>query len=413
MMNSTEQILVYLLSAAIRGEKVQEDKIQNINWEAILEQAKEQNIYSIIYPIIKDLDTHHRPENNIIDQWKKQTILTGINQQRNINQMGLVLASFNKENIPVIGLKGLILREFYPQKELRTMSDVDLLIQEKNLDKSRKVLLSMGYSEDEKDLKHIVFSNKDHLPIELHWALIDSGHFKHAEYLEDDIWKNTNKINIYGATVLTPSIENQILHLCLHMVTHFVYSGFGLRQLCDLVLFVESEINRIDWNRFYNKVKRCKIEKFTFAIFEICRRFFDMDVPNILYDKNLKDNKYVDMIEESIISKGAFEGVFGKESFESFSPELLLYCESNESSKKNFEKIRNFLRFLFPSLPKMIERYEYVDRYNILLPIAWTHRIIHGIMRKDISMNEKSTLLLSDSNILQERAKLFKWLDLQ
>lgn len=412
MVNNTDQILIYLLSTAIRREKVQKDKIQNINWKAILEQAKEQNIYPIIYPIIKDLDDQYKPESDIMNQWKKQTILAGINQQRNINQMTLVLDAFSKEEIPVIGLKGLVLRAFYPQKELRTMSDVDILIQEKNLDKSRKVLLSMGYSEEHKDVKHIVFSHKVYLPIELHWALIDSGYFKHAEYLEHDIWKNTKTINIYEANVLTPSIENQVLYLCLHMATHFVYSGFGLRQLCDLLLFVESQANRIDWNIFYDKVKKCKIEKFTFAIFEICRRFFHIEFSGVLYSKDLRNNKYVDMIEESILSKGTFEGIFGNISIGPISEDVLSYYDNNENSKSIFEKIQNLLKFLFPSLQKMIQRYEYVDRYNVLLPIAWMHRILHGIVRKDINMTEKSNLLLSNSNILQERAKLFKWLDL-
>lgn len=198
------------------------------------------------------------------------------------------------------------------------------------------------------------------------------------------------------------------------MATHFVYSGFGIRQLCDLVLFVEANLNSIDWKLVYDKAKKCKAEKFSMAIFEVCRRFFKISVPEIFQNNDLIDNKYIDMIEDSILSKGTFEGNYGKISFEfgKVSEDMLFYSEKSGDSRSLLEKVMNFIVFLFPSLEKMKQRYSYLNKCSIFLPIAWVHRILYGITRRDISLDEKSNLLLSDSNILTERAKLFKWLDL-
>ena len=41
---------------------------------------------------------------------------------------------FNKNNIPVIVLKGLVVRDLFPNPTLRTMCDADILVKEKDLE---------------------------------------------------------------------------------------------------------------------------------------------------------------------------------------------------------------------------------------------------------------------------------------
>ena len=33
--------------------------------------------------------------------------------------------------------------------------------------------------------------------------------------------------------------EDLLVYLCIHMAKHFINSGFGIRQVCDVLLLVE------------------------------------------------------------------------------------------------------------------------------------------------------------------------------
>ncbi|UZQ50364.1 nucleotidyltransferase family protein [Clostridium kluyveri] len=411
-MDNNQQILVHLLAAAIRGENINNNRLNNINWNKIFKLAKEQDIYSMLYPVIKNIYDNWMPKNEIIFEWKKATILASLRQAQNINGLGSVLINFNKAKIQVVGLKGLVLRDFYPVKEFRTMSDSDLLVHIEDLDKARSIILGLGYFERVRGPKDIVFLHKSFLPIELHWQLLDKKRFKNTNYLEKSIWENTQEINIGGSVILTPSLENQILYLCLHMASHFMYSGFGLRQLCDLVVLVESQEDKINWNRFYENVKKYKIENFIKAIFEVCRRLFRMDIPKVLYDKDLENIKYIDMIIQNIFVGGVHGGIYGTVNWGPVYNNILYYYKSNKQSDNIVVKAKYMVGLLFLTSHKLPERYSYAKQHRMFLPIAWVHRLIRGIFRKDLYVDLKSLIFRSQSDFYKKRIELFKWLDL-
>ena len=56
------------------------------------------------------------------------------------------MAALTREGLPVVVLKGAALAELvYQHIGLRTMADVDLLVEKKNLDKAGSILERLGY----------------------------------------------------------------------------------------------------------------------------------------------------------------------------------------------------------------------------------------------------------------------------
>jgi Uncharacterised nucleotidyltransferase len=90
-----------------------------------------------------------------------------------------VLKAFRDKQIEVIVLKGAALAEtVYPNRALRPMSDIDLLVRREKLTEVEATLLDMGYIlEDRAKGKefyqerhyHWVFSKKPGINIEIHW----------------------------------------------------------------------------------------------------------------------------------------------------------------------------------------------------------------------------------------------------
>lgn len=411
-MDHNQISLTKMLSAAIRGKTVEEEFVKNVDWKVIYQTAKEQEVATVIYPVVKQLGSKNLTEEDIMDKWKKSTIMGALWQKRSLEKFGKTLEQLNKAGIQVMALKGLMLRDLYPTKDLRGMTDVDILIHSEDLDKAERLLLELGYAEDHRDLKHILFLKKDNIPIEVHWLLVDLFYFKKASEFEKAVWENTKPYEFLGNKMVVASLENNILHLCLHMAVHFAYSGFGLRQLCDLVILVEKNEGNIDWKAFLEKVDKTNLNNFVIAIFDVCRRLLDFNVPNILKNHDSSNDIYIDMIIQSIFFGGVYEGNLGKTRFAHVDGELLEFYENNNVNNNLTEKVKYFLKFFFPLPSKLSKRYTYAKKIPIFLPVAWGHRIAYGIFRKDFDNEKKGMFLLGNSDLIKERMNLFKWLGL-
>jgi hypothetical protein len=60
-------------------------------------------------------------------------------------------------------------------------------------------------------------------------------------YVESKVWTHSVTKTIGDAYVLCLGTEDFLMHLCLHMAVHMRCGGFGLHQLCDLLLLAEQE----------------------------------------------------------------------------------------------------------------------------------------------------------------------------
>lgn len=413
-MNKNQNGLIYLLRTSINGEKVDQNKISTLNLKEIFKLAKDQQIYPLIFPVIKDLVFESQEENAIISEFKRVSIFSSVIQKQNINRIVSVLDKFKQKNIDIIVLKGLVMRSYYQLEELRTMSDYDLLMHINDLEKAKEMLIDMGYVEDHRDSKHILFKHNKYLSIEIHWKLTDPNHFKGGDYLEQNVWKNTETVNLNGIEARALSLENQLLHLCLHLVVHFIYSGFGLRQLADIFILINKRGNEIDWTSFNERIKECKIQRFVVVIFEICRRLLGMDVPDILKDKSLEQDSNIDMLIYSILFGGVHEGIFGKTlSSGPLDEKLLGHHEGLQPSNNTWNNIKYFMKDIFPETKRIKNKYHYAEKFPVLVPIAWTQRLVEGVFRKDISFSNKKELLSSRSEISRNRSEILEWLELE
>lgn len=409
-MNNIQKQTMEILLAAIHGEKIQVYKGNNIPWHSILEEAEAHKVKELLYSaIIWDNSAKENIEKTTLEQWKRDTIFTGVRQSNHIKQIARVLEKFNHENIPVIVLKGLVVRELYPRPDLRTMSDADVLVHEENLNAVSELLISLGYKLKEGSDEHgahIVFTSNEHFSIEVHWTIINEDYFIAGNSLKDTIWNDAINVKVGGVSTLSLSLEDLVLHLCVHMAVHIAVGGFGVRQLSDLVLLVEKQGDDIDWASVYEKAKQCKVEKFTMAIFSVCNRLFKLQVPVELEKYNLSESKYIDILIDDIFASGVYGRRYLSNSFGSG-----FAFEKGEGSSKG-GVIKKYLALLFPPIEKMSDRYAYAKKNKILAPIAWVHHIWAGIFHKNYRFTEKFSFLTKGVSVGKKRNELLRWLEL-
>lgn len=402
-MNNIEKGIIDVLNCTIRGDKLSNKNLAGIALEKFIDRAREHSISGLLYSSI-DWNSESDKDKELIKKWKLDTFYTGVNQLRHINQVEKIIKKFNEENIRVIVLKGLVIREFYKNPELRTMCDADILVREEDLDKARKVLTSLGYLESEEYDEHgahIVFEHTNYLPIEVHWTLINDDYFNGSKEFEKSIWDNAIKVKIGETEALSLGWDDLALHLCIHMAVHIVHRGFGVRQLVDLVILVENKRDEINWNEFRRKAIECKVNKFVIIIFNVCKELFNMEIPSEVnkgyeVEKNFL-NKFIDEIIES--------GVYGHGD--------LAHDFGNDISNSEESNLKNFLSLLFPSLEDMNDKYNYAKKFKILLPIAWIHHLFAGVFNKEYSLLDKFKFITLAYKKSNDKTKMIKWLELE
>lgn len=409
-MNNAQKQFIDILSAGIRGKSA--DKVYyNVEWDEVIDLADKHKVDGIIYLALRKSKLISNIGEEKISLLKQKAAITGITQSRHISGLSTVLNKINERNIPVIVLKGLVVREFYPQPDQRSMNDADILVHEGDVEKVKQLLIDMGYVylEDHKASHHIALVHHKYPFIELHWNLFKRDGFSNElEHYERLIWRRAIKVNVGEAEVLSLSYEDLALHLCMHMAAHLAATGFGVRQLCDLVLLVEHNGDEIDWNSFIMKARMYGFEKFGKIIFLLCNKLFNMEAPKEINIKVVNNKKYVSALLDEIFEAG----VHGKkEMANQFATQVAFNFEEKDSNA-TLGAINRYFRFIFPKIDDMSDKYSYAKKFKILAPIAWIHHLFAGVFASEYSFKDKVEFLTKGAAKAANRNKLLDWMEL-
>lgn len=401
-MNEIQSYIIKNLNYSLRGKKTDIPLNTNINWNEVIEECRQHQISSLVYSGISK-ESLKNIDKNTLDKWKRETFMSGVYQVNHIKQISSVLNIFNDNNIPVIVLKGLVVRDLYPKSELRTMGDADILVHEKDLDKVRSILTEIGYIEHSRISYHIEFS-RGNSHIEVHWTLANEQIFNGIAEFKDETWERAIEVKVEESKSLSMCDEDLLLYSCIHMAKHFINSGFGIRQVCDVLLLVEKRGKYIDWDSFVTRTKRSGVYKFTMSIFAICNRQFEMRIPKELKEFTEFDNVYLEELIDAIWKNG----LHGKKN----KVEIIARNLIKEEKSKNNNWIGIIKKIYFPTGNSLSERYSYAKNNKVLLPVAWIHRLLNAMFRNDYSLWDKIRLFLYGSSISKRHGELLKWLEL-
>lgn len=411
-MNKNQALLVELLASYIRDIQIKEVEVGEDQLEELLKIARIHDVVPLLYASLERYAGESIKRSSIFNTIKMGSVKLAMRQIQHISSISSVMERFNKESIPVIMLKGLVVREFYPDPEFRTMSDADILVKKVDFEKAKIILEELGYYDSgHVDPKHTCFIHKVNMPVELHWSPLNpERHKKNIAAYERQVWENAIEVEINKVKALSLSMEDLVLYICLHMAKHFFVTGFGLRQMIDLVVLVEANRDGIDWERLYKKAEEFSVSRFLVSLFSACNRLFKMHIPAEFQSHMSIDEKRIEIFTGDILAGGTFGG---SSTERKVSNRIMTYVKDIDS-KGIMNKIRNILRFLFPLPKKLGDGYSYARKFWLLLPIAWIHRFYFNLIRRDRGDVFKSFWgNRKDKNpleLLKKRADLINWI---
>ena len=402
-MNYTQKTLIDILNASIHKKKVNIQLYNEINWDEMLKLSVEHNVTSLVYYGLKNSNLIENIPSDIINDFKKQTFFSSSFQLKHINNISEVLRLFHKNDIETVVLKGLVVRNFYPNAEFRTMGDADIVVKKEKLDKAINLLRDLGYEEYERTNVDICFI-KGASRIELHWNLINQGRINGGENFENNIWNELITVKVGDEDALSLNYEDLAVHLFVHLIKHLADKGCGIRHFCDLVVLLESKEDEINWDSFWEKINEYKLEKSTKIVFYICTEYLGMNIKYKVDSKEYINEEYLQILLNDIMN----HGVFGKSNEEeTFARAAAFNGDENEASP-----LKQYLKVFFPPVKRLMENYPYAEKYKILIPVAYIHRAFRCIVNKDISNKDKSRFIIHGLSVIKERSPIMEWLEL-
>ena len=279
----------------------------------------------------------------------------------------LKLSEFLSENkIEHMPVKGYYIRELYPVKELRSFGDIDILIHEKDRKRCDSLMKSLGYTV-KNDWEPTYSYIKDDEYYEIHTNLFDVRLKDRADMTEyfSSAWLHAKKDS---GLRFVPDTEFHLIYIICHLAKHLSTGGAGIRMYLDVALYILRYDSVISWERTEEEFKKLGLERFFHTVLSAVNEWFYVKAS---CDFENFGEELSELLEFTLDSD-----IFGHSRDNS-----AIKLRGEERSKK-----RTALKILFPPAEQLENRYTFLKRSRILLPLAWIVRVFKnfGLIPKKI-----------------------------
>lgn len=256
-------------------------------------------------------------------------------------------AALNAEKIPHMLLKGAHIRRYYPSPEMRTSSDIDLLVKPEDLARTVHVLTEqVGYTYVREGSHDVLLHTANGMHFELHFVLTDAEQYRGKRDIADVAWESAVLLEGSGYSY-TMSPEMLFFHHIAHMAKHFVEGGCGVRFFMDLWI-LKNRAPACDGETLRHLLSESGLTAFSDAVCALSEVWFSGAAPTALTDR----------IAEFVLSGGVY----------------------GSTQNRTLVKRANTNRFSYLlsrlSLPYDTMKYQYpvLQKHAWLLPFCEIHR---------------------------------------
>ena len=396
-LTTTETQFLNIAKAAVSGGDF---SAENTDWRVIFALANQQKLLPILFETVHKIPA--AKENAALFAVTKQQVIGQVlNQTVRSAEFAELYRKLRAAGLHPIVVKGRLCSRLYPLKDHRISADDDIYIPDAEFMVCHEQLLANGLTTDTPDdelptADEVTYTKKGSpLYIELHRHLFDSAEDAHDEL--NQFFTDISPVEIDGFLAMPP--HEHLLYLILHAYKHFVRSGIGLRQFCDIGLWAREYHGQIDWQRLHDQCAGVHAATFTAAAFKIAREYLGID-----FDLPAPWSDSVDV--EPLLHDTLCGGVYGSNDYTRLhsSTVTLNAVKASRSGEKS-----SVLSTVFPKREYLQSRYPYLKKHPYLLPIAWAQRIAHYAGEKRSGADNSAS---GSVKLAKERIELMKQYDI-
>jgi hypothetical protein len=282
-------------------------------WDSVAEQAAQQKIGPLAYHrLTAGLDALPMPG----PVRERLRTFYAVGQLRNtllLRDAVEVIRPLQAAGVPVMVLKGLHLGvQVYSEPGLRTMSDIDIMVPERDLAMAEQVLVGQGFGPlprpDIEDFcrrsNHLArLSRAKSVPVEVHWT-IERPTSPFAIDV-DALWRRAQPIPLGDLEVLALSPEDLLLHLCLHTSYHHRFDRMALKGLVDIDMVIAAFEGRLDWRRVARTARDWGAGSYVYSTLRLAAMILETPVPKAALaalDRKMEDEAVIELARQFVLT---------------------------------------------------------------------------------------------------------------
>jgi hypothetical protein len=252
-------------------------------WQAVAVLAKRHAVAPQLHHRLKQLGIP-LPD-PVAAELKGALLRNTARNMRLYQELGSLLRKLQAEKIPVIVLKGAYLAEaVYDNIGLRMMTDIDLLIPEKDVEKAIGLLETAGFKPERPFFPEADGVLHYHAPpmvkngtfVELHWNLTRESNLPGLN--TEELWARSRPVSLAGCDVRVLSLGDLVLHLAVHAAYgHQFHEQF--RSLVDLVEIFRKYESELDWDAITQTCRAWQAERGTYLTLRLVKELLGGRVP--------------------------------------------------------------------------------------------------------------------------------------
>lgn len=339
---------------AILREKILHNQIP---WVEVVALANRDYLIPALYIALEDKQLLQVIQDEQLINYLKEVYT--FNTERNLQileQLKDIVSILKPLGVTPLFLKGsaVLTEEDYPDVGMRSMTDIDIIVDRAKVEESFEALQVSGYSFVDSERGHRPLDDHHHLEamqkacmpaaLELHIDIVGEEAREYIDNTRENMKKSINK-NFKDVDVLLPTYR--LYHAFLHSeVQHRNHRGkfLALRHLFDFTVLVHKYYEEIDWKLLHKLSILHHCEHILDDYLYISKILFALETPITI--ENEKTKHHYAKILKSFELEGTFRGLFYP----------LVYKIHMYYGYKKLKNIYHFKSFLgyFPALFKHI-----------------------------------------------------------
>ena len=279
-------------------------------WVDLYNASQTQAVVGIMADGLERLPQDQLPKKELLLQWIG--LCQMIEAQNALHQSVLIKTRDCLANggVSVAFMKGLVCGSRYTDPKRRASGDIDFVVAEKDFDKTLDLLEAIGTVDRDLIHEHHGMAFVDEVQLEPHFkvhnfqnpSVDDAMQEMFAEVFPQELIE----VEIGGEKipVFPPAFECALL--VGHMVNHVYAEGLGMRQVIDLMMFIQKEHEIVKSEECQRYLSRMKMER-AFRVFScVCEDYLGMSHELLNLNYRDKEKRFAGKIMADILEVGNF-----------------------------------------------------------------------------------------------------------
>lgn len=324
-------------------------------WPKLIRLAQRHSVVGILGSVLPLLSPQQMPSDEALQKLRKLMMTITMIDSNQMYAAGQIREAFEERGIWHVLLKGCTTRELYPQPEMRSMNDLDILCKPNQQKQIRHVMQQLGFDGYQEGRKHDIYNRKPFVCVEMHREMV-AARSPFSRYYRD-VWNRCKPVEGRSFSC-EMTVTDAFVYNMVHLAGHLEEGGIGIRFITDIYVYDHSD--KLDKEALKTELDKLGLWQLYCNVSCLANCWFAPEKPSL----SPQQEQLMQRLSDFVLGGG----LFGKPG------------DGGALAVQKTGRVGHFFAACFPSYAEMRSVYPWLERWPILLPWSWILRGIRSVL---------------------------------